>query len=89
MVGQLDSATGTIAASRVDVLPADEVRILGAITKLSSASNFTVRDQAVDASNATFDPSNTTAADLAVGKLVLVTGSLSNGVVVATTVRFL
>jgi hypothetical protein len=89
VTGHLDPATQTIAATSVEVLPAGNVHLVGAISNMTGATSFTVSGQAVDASKATFVPSTATAADLAVGKVVLVTGTLSNNVVVAGTVRLL
>jgi hypothetical protein len=87
VTGQLDPTTKTIAATNITVLSATSVHLVGAISTMTGATSFTIRGQAVDASKATFVPSSATAADLAVGKVVLVTGTLSNGVVIADTVR--
>jgi len=87
--GQLDTSSGDVIAQRVEVLSRDTVQLFGPITAFTSVSNFTVDDEMVDASSAAFVPASTSASDLAVGKIVRVDGSLSSGVVKASTVIFL
>ena len=89
VTGQLDTASGDVVAQRITVLSRDAVQLFGPITAFTSASNFTVDGQTVDASSATFLPSSMSASDLAVGKVVRVDGTLSSGVVKASEVVFL
>ncbi|MDH5541087.1 MAG: DUF5666 domain-containing protein, partial [Rhizobacter sp.] len=58
----------------------------GRIQQFVSASDFLVSGTAVDASNATFE--HGVAADLSEGKRVIVRGTLSNGKLIASKVRF-
>lgn len=63
-----------------------ELKIGGLIGNFVSASSFTVAGQPVDASAATFD--NGSATDLINGRRVRVKGTITNGVLKATEVRF-
>ncbi len=86
---QLDAASGTATAIRIEVLAPTTVHLMGAITGFKSVSSFTVDEQAVDASQATFVPSTASGSDLAVGTIVRIDGTLANGVVNATTVTIM
>jgi hypothetical protein len=89
VTAELNTTTGALVAESIVVLSRDSVQLFGPITSFTSASNFTVDNETVDASSATFLPPSTSASDLAVGKVVRIDGSLSNGVVQADTVVFL
>jgi hypothetical protein len=65
--------------------PQTTFEVEGQISNFSGVGNFVVAGQRVSASQATI--SNGTAADLANGVQVQVTGSLQSGVLVATTVQ--
>ena len=66
-----------------------EVHLFGAITSFTSIASFVVDNLSIDASSATLTPSGTAASDLALGKLVSVTGTLANNTVTASTVMIL
>jgi hypothetical protein len=84
---QIDPSTGTLTAQAITVVPTSTmVQLMGPITGFTSVSNFTVDGQTVDASNAKITAMMGASTDLAVGKIVRVTGTLSNGVVVASAV---
>lgn len=71
------------APNRLDGTPA---AVEGRIQQFVSAADFLVSGTAVDASNATFV--NGVIGDLAEGKRVVVHGTLNNGKVIATKLRF-
>jgi hypothetical protein len=82
---------GVIVATLIDVKAAAQqppppvtITVSGVISDFVSASSFRVLDQTVDASRATF--SGGTAADLANGRAVEVTGIVNGNVLVAGTV---
>jgi hypothetical protein len=87
----------TVTAQRIVVMPSHGMAggtaspgyLFGPISAFTSVASFTVDHQTVDASKATFLPAGASAADLAVGKVVAVQGTVTNGVVVATQVAFL
>ena len=89
VTGKLDTSSGDVIAGRVEVLTRDTAQLFGPITAFTSVSDFTVDNQTVDASSATFLPASMSASDLAVGKVVSIDGSLSGGVVKASRVIFL
>ncbi len=83
-------AGGVLSAALVFIHPveaATTVTLAGAITDFVSAMDFRVNNQAITTTAATTYREGT-AAELASGRRVEVTGSLANGVVTATTIRF-
>lgn len=86
-------AQGTLVATAIEVKagprqvpPPAATTLSGVISDFVSASSFRVRDQAVDASAATFAGGN--AADLANGREVVVTGLVDGSVLRAGSVSF-
>ena len=83
---------GILVATKVDVSVPDpspetgSTTISGTISGFVSRSSFLVAGQAVDASSASFESGS--AADLANGRSVEVTGSVTGGVLRATRVKF-
>lgn len=86
------NSSGVLVATKLKVYQtqanaAPPVSLQGSISNFVSASSFTVRGVTVDASQSpTF--SNGSASDLANGAYVIITGTISNNVVVASTVSF-
>ena len=90
VVGKFDAATNKLVATSVTVYApaaANAIELHGTVLNFVSASSFTVRGVVVDASTASF--SGATAAQLANGAFLEVTGALVNNVVRATTVNIL
>lgn len=81
---------GVIVASELECksssATATVYEVSGTITAFVSASNFTLRNQTIDASQASF--SGGALANLALGKKVTVKGPVVGGVLKATTVEF-
>lgn len=80
--GQWVAITVRSGVRRVDDLP--DARLRGYITAFTSAAQFEVNGIAVSAGGARIDPPNAT---LALGTLVEVRGSASNGTIVASRVK--
>ena len=88
VTGQFDAASGRLAASSVTLYSptaSSAVELHGTVLNYVSASSFTVRGAVVDASTATF--TGGAARDLANGVFVVITGSVSNNTVKASTVN--
>ncbi len=83
--GVLVAARVVVKAGPSQATPPAEVTVAGYVSDFVSASSFRVLDQVVDASGATF--SGGTAADLANGRNVEVTGFVEGAVLRATRVR--
>ncbi|HXE47010.1 MAG TPA: DUF5666 domain-containing protein [Ramlibacter sp.] len=82
-------ATGTRTATRIravarEVEERDEAELEGTVTAFTSTSTFSVNGVAVDAGKASFPNGS---AGLRLGARVEVEGTVTNGVVVATTVK--
>ena len=77
-------ASGTSANTVYEI--SGSITAISASSGSSSSSNFTVRNQVIDASAATF--SNGTASTLALAKQVQVKGPVVGGILKATTVNF-
>ncbi|MDE2093064.1 MAG: hypothetical protein KGI87_04355 [Burkholderiales bacterium] len=86
--GQATAATGVVVASKIQVYTAQPapVALHGTITGFVSAANFLVRGVSVDATTAVFSPAGTTAASLANGVFVDLTGMVSGNKVTAAAV---
>ncbi len=83
------ASDGSLQAVAIEVLPrfADSLIALeGAVSEFVSASDLRVANQKIDASKAVFEGG--VLADLTNGKRVKVVGSIVDGVVVATAVKF-
>jgi Domain of unknown function (DUF5666) len=83
------ASDGSLQAVAIELLPrfADAfIALEGAVSDFVSASDLRVATQKVDASKAVFDGGVIT--DLANGKRVKIVGSIVDGVVVATAVKF-
>jgi hypothetical protein len=85
-VNNVLTATVVKAVKAPRLLDGTPAAVEGRIQQFVSAADFLVSGTAVDASNATFV--NGVIGDLAEGKRVVVHGTLSNGKVVATKLRF-
>lgn len=81
---------GVVVASRLEIRTpdADGARVRGTVTDYLSAADFRVAGQRVDASAASFQPSGSSASDLANGKAVEARGTVVDGVLKATRVVF-
>lgn len=77
---RVDNGKGTVST---DTTAVTTVTVRGDISSFTSATSFTVAGVKVDASTATVTPTGTT---LAAGVSVVVKGTVSNGVLVATSV---
>ena len=84
--GVLVATLVEVIAAPLQVAPPAPISVSGEITDFVSAASFRVRDQAVDASAATF--TGGTAAALANGRPVQVTGIIVGSVLKATAVAF-
>lgn len=84
--GQLDSASGRLVASALDVAPsaARTVELYGAVESWLNAGSFLVRGMQIDARSARF--SGGSAADLANGRYVEVSGTVVGNVLRATQI---
>jgi len=90
--GALNSA-GTLVATRVRVYKSQEnvappVMLQGSISNFVSTANFTVRGVVVDASQSPSFETGYGASNLTDGTWVVIQGTLSNNVVVATSINF-
>ncbi len=84
--GVLVATLVSVYSAPLQVAPPEPTTVVGDITDFVSAASFRVRGQAVDASAATF--TGGTAAGLANGRQVQVTGLVEGSVLKASTVAF-